>query len=110
MDELLKYELPKEKYTVDEFEIIFKERSKKLYDNYKNLTVEEARLEFKKLFEDCPIELHINPFGLENVLKNHFPNFYDSSNQRIYNISVGDISENDVEAYIEKITKKFKNL
>jgi len=107
MEELLKYELPNNKYTVDEFMVVFRERSLKLYNNIDNLTVEEARIEFKKIFEDCPIELNINPFGLENTLKKKFPNFYDNTNSRVYNIDVGNIPDNEVELYIQNIRKNF---
>lgn len=109
MEELLKYQAPEEKYTNEEFLVIFKERSLKLYNEYENLTVEEARSQFSKLFDDCPIGLLINPFGLETILKNHFPNFHDSSNSRVFKINVENIPENEVESYMDKIVKKFKN-
>jgi len=88
MSDVLKYELPEEKYSVDEFLEVFKQRELKLNNEYKSLTVEEARIEFRKLFDDCPISLHIDAFGLINDLKKHFPTFFDSSNSRTYKIEI----------------------
>jgi hypothetical protein len=88
MNELPKYTLPEEKYSVDEFLEVYKQRVLNLYTKYENLTVEEARIKYRKLFDDCPVGLLINPFGLENDLKKHFPNFWDSSNSRTYKIQI----------------------
>lgn len=88
MNNELKFESPKEKYSVDEFLEIFKQRRDKLYNEYKNLTIEEAREEFKKLYDDCPISLHIDSLGLMDVLEKHFPKFWDSTNSRQYTIPI----------------------
>lgn len=70
------YTLPEAKYTSDEFMEIYKKRSDKLYNDYKKLSVEETRERFSQLFDDCPIELHINPFGLTGKLEKHFSDWH----------------------------------
>lgn len=109
MSENLKYTALEEKYTSDEFMEIYKERENKLFQEYKTLTVEEARKRFSHLFDDCPIGLHIDPFCLMRVLSEYFPDWYNNSNRRVYKINVGNISENEVESYVERIKKRLKN-
>lgn len=88
MNNKSKFESPIEKYSPDEFLEIFRQRRDKLYNEYKSLSVEAAREEFKKLYDDCPISLHIDVFGLIDALEKHFPNFYDSTNSRKYTIPI----------------------
>lgn len=95
------------KYTTDEFLLIYNEREKKLMEEYKTLTVETARKRFSDLFIDCPIELHIDPFGLMRMLENHFPDFYNSSNKRVYTINVDELSKYNVQDYLDNIKKRF---
>ena len=77
----------KDKYTSDEFMVIFKERSNKLFEEYKTLTSEQIKKRFSELFDDCPIGLHIDPFGLINALNEQFPNWNGTGKgKRIYKI------------------------
>lgn len=110
MDELLKFNLPEEIYTPNEFLIIFKQRSRRLLDNLDNITVEEARSEYYSLFRDCPISLLLNPYGLTNELKKKFPNFFDSTNRKSYIIDIKSIPENEVESFMENLKNKIKKL
>lgn len=107
----LKYEMPEEKYTSDEFMEIFKERSDKLYNDYKNLTVEEARERFRRLFDDIPISISINPYGLRNILENHFPDFHilgENGTKHIFKIPIGEVSIDQEETLLMKVKKMVK--
>lgn len=92
MNSKLKYMIPYEKYTVDEFLIIFKERQAKLLTNIEKITVHEAKERFHQLFDDCPTSLLINTFGIENALKKYFNDWNDICNN-IFLIDTTNLSE-----------------
>lgn len=78
----------KEKYTSDDFMNIFREREKKLIEDLPNLKMFEAKQRFINLFNDCPIELHIDPFGLMEILKKQYSNW--SEGDRKYKITINE--------------------
>jgi len=118
MDELLnsKYNyffLP-DKYTADEFMVIYNERVNKLYEDLPNLKTEDIDQRFSHLYEDCPIGLLIDNFSLEEKLDNDFPGWNKwnilggTGEKRKFVIPVGKLTENEEKSLLEKIKNIFK--
>lgn len=79
------YKFPKDKYTVEEFLVIFNKDSKELYDDVGKISYEEADKRFSLLYEHCPIGLILDPFGLMSKLENTYPE-WNERNKRIFKI------------------------
>lgn len=103
----LKYKIPKEKYTTDEFLSVYNKREKKLVEDYKALTLSEAKKRFSKLFKNCPIGLHIDPFGLMELLNQHFPDW--SKNDRVFKINKYELEETDNKFILKETKRKINN-
>ena len=114
MDELLnneKFTFPVDKYTVEEFFTIYNERVQKLYEDLPILETKDIDSRFRHLYEDCPIGLFIDNFGLERKLDEEFPGW--SNNiipvvKRKYVIKIGEINKNEEKSFLRKIVEKFK--
>jgi hypothetical protein len=60
----------------NDFPKIFNERCDALINDLPNITVEECRERYQKLWDGCPIELHIDAFGTIKKIEEHFPDFH----------------------------------
>jgi hypothetical protein len=72
----------------------YSRRVKELRNDLPNLTVEEVRYRYKKLWDGCPIELHIDDFSLINEIESKFPDFHiEGITKKTYNIPVNEIPQ-----------------
>jgi hypothetical protein len=116
MDELLNtdkiYTFPVEKYTADEFLVIFKERQKKLINDVDNIKTENIKQHFSNLFDDCPSCLMISTHGLEHMLNEKHPNWNivgNNGERRIFTIPSTVLTEDEIKLYTEKLKKRIHN-
>lgn len=113
MDELLNteeiYTFPVEKYTADEFLVIFKERQQKLINDVDNIKTEDIKQHYSNLFDDCPCCLMISTHGLEHMLNEKHPNWnivVNNGERRIFTLHGGLLTEDELKPYIEKLKKR----
>jgi hypothetical protein len=68
-----KYTFPIDKYSVEEFMLIFNKGADELYNDAGKIPYEEASKRFSALYEDIPLGLFLDAFGLEEKLNNCYP-------------------------------------
>lgn len=68
-----KFTFPTDKYSVEEFMVIFNKRADELYKDAGKIPYEEAFKRFSDLYKDIPLGLHIDAFSLEEKLNNCYP-------------------------------------
>lgn len=74
---------------------VFDYRVEQLRKDMPYLTVEQARERYKALWNCCPIELHIDHFGILKELENQFPNFHiEGVTRKTYTINIGGTKPN----------------
>jgi len=60
----------------EEFIAIFNNRCNLLLSELEHLKVEEVRDRYKSLWNDCPVELHIDDFSVIKEIESRFSDFH----------------------------------
>ena len=72
-----------------EFIHIFKNRCNLLLSELDHLRVEEVRVRYKSLWDDCPVELHIDDFSVIKEIESRFSDFHiDGVTRKIFTIPI----------------------
>ena len=87
---------------MDKVEILVEEIQNKKY------TYEEARAKCHEIYDMVPAEYLVNFVSLNNAMDAAYPGVLDHSFKRIYKIPIGNIPDEEIDSYIQRVVAKFK--
>jgi len=76
--------------------------------NQKKYTYEEARNKCSEIYGMIPTTYHVNFIALNNAMDAAYPGVLDDSFKRVFKIPVGNIPEEEIEKYVQKVVDNFK--